>query len=200
MELKAFLSPDFHSNVYVLSGGKTLMIDAGQMPPGVRPDIIILTHCHFDHIARAKEIQDKTGCGIWMGAEEAEFFESDRRDASASRYFNIPAAPDFRITRRLKDGETIDIGETQDPRLKTIATPGHTPGGLCLYEPESKTLFSGDTVFAAGYGRYDLLGGDADALRASLAKLAKLDVETIYPGHGPALNKGVNEYLKSIII
>lgn len=199
MELNAFFSKDFHSNVYVITGNKTVMIDAGQAPPGIKPDVVILTHCHFDHIEKARELQEKTGCKIWMSDKEAEFFDSDRKDASASKYFNIPAALDFKIDRRLKDGEVIDLG-TAYCKLQTIVSPGHTPGGLCLYEPESKTLFSGDTVFAAGYGRYDLLGGDADDLRASLERIAKLDVEAIYPGHGPALKKGVKEYIRSIII
>jgi glyoxylase-like metal-dependent hydrolase (beta-lactamase superfamily II) len=47
-------------------------------------DILILTHCHFDHSAMAKDLQDKTGCEIWMSQEEAEFFEEDRAESSAS--------------------------------------------------------------------------------------------------------------------
>ena len=66
-----------------------------------------------------------------------------------------------------------------------LATPGHTPGGVCYRCGEA--LFTGDTLFAAGVGRTDLPGGDGAALERSLEKLAALeDGLTVYPGHGPA--------------
>jgi len=132
---------------------------------------------------------------VWMSAEEAEFFESNREDASAAKYFDFDVPLDFRISKRLKDGDIIDLGGT---KLKVFVVPGHTPGGLALYDADSKTLFSGDTVFSAGYGRYDLMGGDYSALKDSIARLAKLDVKELYPGHGPAKKSGVNVYLSSI--
>ena len=85
----------------------------------------------------------------------------------------------------LHDGDRIGS-------LRVIHTPGHTPGGICLYDPEAKLLFSGDTVFTGGsFGRYDFPGGDRKALGASIERLAALDVEGLYPGHGePALRGG----------
>ena len=66
-------------------------------------------------------------------------------------------------------------------------TPGHTPGSVCLLDAEHKTLFTGDTIFAYGYGRTDFDGGSVDDMRMSLARLLDMDVElTVYSGHGEA--------------
>lgn len=69
--------------------------------------------------------------------------------------------------------------------LEVIETPGHTTGGICLYDQVTGSLFSGDTVFAEGIGRTDFEGGDINQLRTSLNKLKKLDIKDLYPGHGP---------------
>ncbi len=198
MELRPFFSDGISSNVYLLEGGRRLLIDAGMEPFEMEDiDVLVLTHCHFDHSAMAKDIQEKTGCEIWMSEEEVNFFDENREEASAAKYFDFPADLDFSVDRRLETGDEIDLG---DAKLRAILTPGHTPGGLCLYEPESKVLFSGDTIFSQGFGRYDLLGGDIGKLRASIKRLSELDIAELYPGHGPALEKGVNEYIKSILI
>jgi len=198
MNLKPFFSDSISSNIYLLEGDKTLLIDAGMEPFDMKGiDILILTHSHFDHSAMARDIQKKTGCEVWMSSQEAEFFQDKRADASAAKYFDFPVDLDFTIDKRLEDGDIIDLGTT---KLRAIVTPGHTPGGLCLYESQSKALFSGDTVFASGFGRYDLLGGDIEALRSSIKRLAELDVAELYPGHGPALKSGVNKYIKSILV
>lgn len=82
----------------------------------------------------------------------------------------------------LTDGAKIDLG---DSTLRVIHTPGHTPGSICLYEAQSKSLFSGDTVFPYGsVGRTDLPGGSSRDLIRSISRLVKLDVSVLYPGHG----------------
>ena len=69
--------------------------------------------------------------------------------------------------------------------VQILHTPGHTPGSVCLYWPEEKTLLSGDTLFRMGYGRTDLPGGDMGQLIASLQRLFELPNDTkVYPGHG----------------
>lgn len=198
MDLKPFFSDGMSSNVYLIEDEKRLLIDAGMEPKGLDGiDILVLTHCHFDHSAMARDLQDRTGCEIWMSGREADFFEKGRLEASAAKHFDFEPDLGFRIGRRLKDGEVIELGTAE---LQVLVTPGHTPGGLCLYEPESKSLFSGDTVFSNGFGRYDLPGGDLEGLRSSLNRLRRLDVERLYPGHGPSKESGVNEYLGSIAL
>ena len=78
-----------------------------------------------------------------------------------------------------------------------IHTPGHTPGSICLYEAQSKSLFSGDTVFPYGsVGRTDLPGGSSRDLIRSISRLVKLDVSVLYPGHGEVTSNNVNEQIK----
>jgi len=81
--------------------------------------------------------------------------------------------------------------------FEVIHTPGHTPGGICLYDPVSKILFSGDTVFQDGsFGRTDLYGGNTKKLIDSIKKLTQLDVSIMYPGHGDAVAEDANDQIK----
>ena len=78
-----------------------------------------------------------------------------------------------------------------------IHTPGHTPGGICLYSERDKALFSGDTVFPEGsFGRTDLPGGNATKLVESIRKLTLLDVSVMYPGHEDIVNRSANEQIR----
>ena len=82
----------------------------------------------------------------------------------------------------LAEGGEVRFGSI---RLRVLHTPGHTEGSVCLYEPDDGLLFSGDTLFAGGWGRVDLPGGHPDAMVASLARLLDLeDRVRVYPGHG----------------
>jgi glyoxylase-like metal-dependent hydrolase (beta-lactamase superfamily II) len=86
----------------------------------------------------------------------------------------------------LKDGDTLSLG---DETLKIISTPGHSKGSICILCGDK--LISGDTLFANGFGRYDLHGGNANELSESLASLKTLDPELrIYPGHGDTAKLG----------
>ena len=83
----------------------------------------------------------------------------------------------------LEGRESIQFGDTT---LQIIATPGHTPGHVALYEPQSKVLFTGDTLFRESIGRTDLPGGDYSwIMRSIIDNLLPLGDEVkIYPGHG----------------
>jgi glyoxylase-like metal-dependent hydrolase (beta-lactamase superfamily II) len=88
----------------------------------------------------------------------------------------------------LKIGEEI---------FEVIHTPGHTPGGLCLYSKKSKSLFSGDTIFSYGsFGRYDFPEGDFVELKNSIERLAEFDVLNIYPGHEIVVEGDGNKHMK----
>ena len=92
-----------------------------------------------------------------------------------------------RVDIELEDGDEI-------ADFKVIHTPGHTRGGICLYDGES--LISGDTIFAGGgVGRMDI-GGDYMEMKNSVAKLLELDVKNIYPGHGHCVEGNGKEHLK----
>jgi glyoxylase-like metal-dependent hydrolase (beta-lactamase superfamily II) len=86
----------------------------------------------------------------------------------------------------LTDGEIIRLGDTG---IRVLHTPGHTRGSVCYLCGDD--LITGDTIFASGYGRYDLYGGDWGALCASLRSLTELLPHLrIYPGHGPNTTLG----------
>ena len=93
------------------------------------------------------------------------------------------------MDRKVSDGETVQVGTTT---WKVIATPGHTPGGVCYFLDPAKApnpqgrplLVSGDTLFCGSIGRTDFAGGSMRDMRASLARLAKLpDPTIVLPGH-----------------
>ena len=72
-----------------------------------------------------------------------------------------------------------------------LHTPGHTPGSVCLQSTDDGLLFSGDTLFAGGWGRVDLPGGSAEAIVESLARLRSWSRSSrSCPGHGPATTIG----------
>lgn len=132
---------------------------------GLKPIYVINTHGHGDH----------TGANSKMGLPVLIH-------AADSRYLmNSPAS------RLLEDGETIEVGELT---LEVIHTPGHTPGSICLKCDE--VIFTGDTLFAEGYGRTDLPGGvEYKLIKSIRERLLTLPDETkVYPGHGPATTIG----------
>ncbi|HIH43716.1 MAG TPA: MBL fold metallo-hydrolase [Candidatus Methanoperedenaceae archaeon] len=149
---------------------------------GASIDLIILTHCHYDHCGAAAEVALKTGAKLAMHAEDAKLIGDSMATVS---YMFGSRMPGFSPDILLHGGEHLGS-------LEVIHTPGHTPGGICLYNSETGTLFSGDTVFSGGgIGRTDLPGGDGAALAGSIERLCGLDVHALYPGHGEASFDGI---------
>jgi glyoxylase-like metal-dependent hydrolase (beta-lactamase superfamily II) len=167
-------------------------------PRAITP--LILTHCHVDHIGSAAFFRENYQCSIVAHDLDADAIESGDKTLTAARWYNT-TLPRVMVDRRLKgDNEIIACGEHQ---IHCLHTPGHTPGSLCLYSETSKSLISGDTIFSYGsFGRYDFPGGDADLLRQSIERLAKLDVVNLYPGHESIVEgdgkKHMNMVLRSI--
>lgn len=141
-------------------------------------EYIICTHGHPDHVCGNAAIKKATGARIVMHADDAAFFGRPE----ITEYFSmlgLAASPP--PDRTVQDGDVLEFGKV---RLAVLHTPGHTPGGICLYS--APHLFTGDTLFAGGVGRTDFPGGNTNQLLASIKdKLLTLPPETVvWPGHG----------------
>jgi len=145
---------------------------------------ILLTHGHFDHMLTLDAVKRETNAPVYLAADDKDLPEDGEKNAYTV-FFGMPQAypaPDVLFN----DGETLSFGALT---LRAMVTPGHTRGSsLFLCEG---IAFTGDTIFAAGYGRFDLYGGDGAALVSSLERIATLPRDTvIYPGHGPHAELG----------
>lgn len=141
---------------------------------------IYLTHCHGDHIAGVKELQDKKGGKILIHRDDAEGLYNP--DINLREYIGL-APEHLEADSRVDDGDILHLGEI---KIKVIHTPGHTAGGSSLYLEKERLVFSGDTLFKGAWGRTDLPTSDIKQIMQSICnKLLVLPDDTIvYPGHG----------------
>ena len=186
------------SNIYLVIGSRTALIDAGtgresrrniakikELLKGRDLDMIVLTHFHFDHIGGLRDLLDEFGSEAFAGAGDAPYVMSGDPSYTLSDIFDGELGP-AEVTE-LMEGDTIDLGEH---RLRVVNTPGHTSGGICLYDELTHSLFSGDTVFSRGVGRTDFPSGSTRELAMSLKKLSRMDIKTLYPGHMDTTSDG----------
>jgi len=184
----------FEANAFVFSAGKSAVVDAGGDPIrvletlkeySIKPSFFINTHCHFDHIGSLPELLDEFPDAVVVMHElDAAAVRDHLDDRILARLFGR-MVPLFDVDLVVSGGEVIDLDGIG---LQVLHTPGHTPGGISLFERDSKMLLTGDVVFSEGVGRTDFAGGDADALKSSLEFLvgfcSENGVKRIFPGHG----------------
>lgn len=143
---------------------------------------IWLTHAHIDHAGGTGELARTHQLPI-IGPHPGDQFWIDGLPQQ-SAMFGFPPAETFVPTRWLKDGDTVQIGESV---LQVRHCPGHTPGHVVFYSPEIQRAFVGDVLFAGSIGRTDFPQGDHATLIASITqRLWPMGDETVFiPGHGP---------------
>lgn len=183
------------TNCYVVQGSYNnedyvMVIDPGESFDKIKEIIpgpvthIVLTHAHFDHIGALPDIRKEYPQAKLYIGEKEEYSKQHLEEvirkvlgryAEVTHFMKrgiVEVKPDF----LLKDGDEI-------LNFKVMHTPGHTAGSICLYCKDENVLFSGDTVFAYTYGRFDIDGNEEDMM-ASIKKIMALDDKTvIYPGH-----------------
>lgn len=181
------------SHVYVIKGtNKNVMIDTGMTANftlltqrlgeiGLAQsdiNLIILTHEHFDHIGATTFFFDTAiVCAHRLAANKIELQDEF---VTGNKYNNVPCKP-FHAHMWLENDTLIELG---NHRLRAVHTPGHTSGCLCLYEPDERLLFTGDTVFAGGTLSGIFTSGNISDYMNSLLRLSTLRVDEFYPGHG----------------
>jgi len=173
LEIHKIVVGPFENNVFVLRcrhTGDAVLLDAAneherllELAAALNVRRVLETHGHWDHIQAIPEMRD-AGYSVGVTAEDAAMLDS--------------------YDELIEHDSVIAVG---DLRLRTILTPGHTPGSMCFVVEGKPLLFSGDTLFPGGPGNTTLEGGDFDTIIESVDRLlfAHLSPDTIVmPGHG----------------
>lgn len=188
----------FLSNCYIVGSEKTregMIIDPGAGAEtilghvkelGLSISLIVATHSHVDHIGAVGRVKEATGAEFAMHEAEQEMFRgafSRGMGFLMGGSLRAPPQPD----KLLKEGDVLTLGELS---FAVLHTPGHSPGGICLYG--HGVVFCGDTLFNLAIGRADFPGCSYDQLLDSIfTKLMTLPDKTkVFPGHGPATTIG----------
>lgn len=184
MDIKRIVCGAYAANAYIIND--ELVIDPGDDLAKLRaalpePKAILLTHGHFDHMLSAEALQKESGAEVYVHPADKPML-CDSELSVYDQSVCVQPAPE--------DVECTDYPEALYG-FRVIHTPGHSGGSVCLYNEEEGVLFSGDTLFRAGFGRYDLPGGDPRRLVNSLEELFRLPDDTkVYPGHGDTTTIG----------
>ena len=184
--------------VIIDPGADAAEIEAAVRGEGVKVRCVINTHGHFDHVGANKAMKAAFGAPVAIHPKDAPLM-ADAHEHGI--FFGVDTPRQNEPDILLEDGQAIEFGKL---RLKVIYTPGHTRGGVCLYEEDGKVLFTGDTLFAGSVGRTDFEGGSMEDLMASITdRLLVLGNEVrVLPGHGPESTIGeereINPFLSGL--
>ena len=187
----------FQVNTYlVISDGEVMIVDPGMLLPEEAQSLfeyidnhsltvtqIVNTHLHLDHIFGNQAAAEEYG--LTPKAHPADF-PLGHSLAEQARSFGLPADMLRQPEKfdELTDGDLLTVGSL---KIRVIAVPGHSPGGIALYCEEENWVITGDSLFQSSIGRTDLPGGNHQKLVDSVrTRLLSLPPQTkVYPGHGP---------------
>jgi hydroxyacylglutathione hydrolase len=210
MRIDRLILGEYQTNCYVLresaSASECLIVDAG-FGPGeligflkehrLNPVAVVLTHGHVDHIATVTALREHyPEIRVYIHKLDARMLTQPEHNLSALAGGPFSTEPADTLL------ENKSIIEQAGVKLEVLHTPGHTPGGICLYSKDDGVVFTNDSLFADSIGRTDFPSGSmAQLLKSIREKLFTLPDETVvYPGHGPATTiaheKAHNQFLQ----
>ncbi len=168
--------------------GEAVVVDPGFDPGrivdaledwGARPEAILLTHAHLDHVGAVAPLVERWDLPVHLHPDDRPLYD---RAAEHALQFGLrvpePPPPDH----ELRDGDEVEVAGLA---FEVRHAPGHSPGGVVLVC--GRGAFVGDCVFQGSVGRVDLPGGDGARLRSSIEEqiLTLPDEARLWPGHGP---------------
>ena len=195
LEVQCFPLGPLQTNCFLVSyNTRAIVVDPGGDPKELVDFIkknnltlerILNTHFHFDHILGNTPLQKASGAVI-LASKEDDFLLQSQVGAGGGT-FGFPKVEPFSY-EDISPGEQEFLGQT----CRVLSTPGHTPGSLSFYFPDSGMLFSGDVLFQRSIGRTDFPRGDTQTLLTSIKeKIFTLPGETrVFSGHGPETSVG----------
>ena len=203
LHYKTFTVNFIEENCYLLwdESREAVIVDCGAFLPEEQEQLrafvtennltikhLLNTHAHFDHLFGVQFCSDAWGVLPEMSADEVETYHQaiPQMQAFLHRAFPLQLPP---LGKTFGEGDAIRFGTHE---LRVIATPGHTPGGVCFYCEAEGLLLTGDSLFRCSIGRCDLPGGDASSLVTALSeKILTLPEDVkVLPGHGPSTTIG----------
>ena len=197
LQYKALTVGPFAMNAYILWCDKTLasiLIDPGDEADlilqtvaalKVKPERIVLTHAHIDHVWHAKEVQESLQLPLFMHRDDLPLLE---RLPHQAQMFGFPPPAPPRVDGFLAEGDKVRFGDVQ---MNILHAPGHSPGSIVLYGED--IAVDGDVLFQGSIGRTDLPSGSHETLMQSIRqKLMTLPDHTrVLPGHGEETTIGI---------
>ena len=205
---QVFSGVPYDSNIFLVKGDRNVLIDTGtgqasstviakikQLLDGEPLHFVILTHCHTDHAGGLGSILEEFGSTAYAMSPDSDRIRNADPTYTLSTMFGIDIEP--QPVTDIHDGDLIDIGAH---KLRILSSPGHTEGGLCVYDEATGALFSGDTMFAVGIGRTDFPSGDFDSIRKSIFRISNIDIIGVYPGHGDCSERYGSDCVKRALI
>ena len=172
------------SAIIIDPGDQHLKIVAALAKYSLKPAMVINTHGHYDHIGS----DDQFGVMVYVHKNDLPMLVDAGKNLSAN--FSLA----YQVHSEIKVLEDKEIIKLDCLELEVVHLPGHTPGGigLLMKKPQDDIIFTGDTLFCQGVGRWDLPGGSQRLLdKAIKERLFVLPAKTkVYPGHGAATTIG----------
>ena len=195
MIIKKLIVGPLEENTYIIGDEavkQAIVIDPGDEPDrilevirenGLEITAVVCTHAHFDHIGAAGDIKKETGAKILLHKEDLETYAL-AKDQAAFWGYSVDELP--QPDSYIEEGDEIRAGGL---KFRVMHTPGHSPGGICLFG--EGIVITGDTIFQGSVGRTDFPGGSIEKLRESFKRLLDLPEETqVLSGHGPETTIG----------